>query len=166
MGFYTDVEVDLTLRSEAPQQVAMILTQMMSGEWEWEKKAELPEHLLFESERWMNMFRCGSTENAVQWVTPKPDGSIHFKSRSSFKNYDREVDRFCDWIHSHCVPQTEPIIETVNEDKFQRRYFSDGRAEYLNDPDPYNDWRPGFGGCGEPPEKRWVPCTLELEKGG
>jgi len=97
---YTEIYVNAVVKDD-PELISVI-RYMLGQDVDTPK---LPDHALFQTERWGYMLTCSS-----YYFTPKSVGILEqdeitgkwsLISVSSFKNYDGEVERFFDWIAPH-----------------------------------------------------------------
>lgn len=100
MGMYTELVISTRIVDDP--HVINILKYMIG---ETEEKPELPDHPLFQTDRWKIMLSCCShyfTPSVVhQLQYNKIGGYWVFINRSDFKNYDNEVNKFFDWIQPY-----------------------------------------------------------------
>ncbi len=102
MGMYTELVCAFDLREDVPQNVIDILQYMVSSEKP--RNFQIPDHLLFDTTRWNIMLQCdsfyfpGETYSRIGfdkisgwWMT----------IRCNLKNYDREIQKFIDWIQPY-----------------------------------------------------------------
>jgi len=129
MGYYTRVKFRASLRGDTPSEVVDLLSAVADGD---RSRAEAisPKHPFFEAPRWMGLL-CG-TYAAPSWpeadgrlsIERCSDGSLVLAFHSSTKNYDKELDKFCDWLAPHlAVDQGQVVGEFEGEDDaYERRY--------------------------------------------
>lgn len=103
MGMYTEIYIKLTLKRGIPQHVINTLKVMIGEEETLE--GGLPEHSLFQSCRWLFMLRSSSYYHIPEsfshlWWDDIAD-QWFLISRSDFKNYDSEAEKFFDWIEPY-----------------------------------------------------------------
>lgn len=110
MGMYTELFV--TARIKDRDNVPQILKYMLEGEGE--PDFELPNHPLFQTDRWHFMLRCTSyyftpiTASALKEDPISKNWS--FVSYSNFKNYDNEVELFFDWLRPYVDDEVGTLI--------------------------------------------------------
>lgn len=101
MGMYTELVFGARLQPDLPQKVEKALKYMVRGTGK--EPEELPDHEFFQSERWARLFHCGSyyfgihrPHAIMEW--DDISNSYSLSTRSSIKNYDKEIDKFLDWV--------------------------------------------------------------------
>lgn len=104
MGMYTEFHFNVELISNVSSEVLEILKFMISNE---EKKdsslLNLPNHVLFNTNRWKWMLLCDSYYfNADTHSTLRKENLgkdyYYLCIKCNLKNYDNEIDKFVDWI--------------------------------------------------------------------
>lgn len=99
MGTYTELHLNVRFSRHTPEQVIHTLSWMLS---EGPMPLAMPDHPLFETDRFAGMLRSGSAYfgNATPSAMHKElDTGEHVLSvHTSFKNYNDEIDKFIDWI--------------------------------------------------------------------
>lgn len=105
MGMYTELVVATQVRN-VPEAIAVL--QFMAGVTE--TTPPLPEHALFQTDRWDSLFTCNSHYfvplSVVKLQYNDIAGAWSLISRADLKNYDNEVEKFIDWIRPYldCSP--------------------------------------------------------------
>lgn len=103
MGMYTELNIAVNFKKLGEPEV-YALRRMTE---DYETNVPLPDHPLFHAERWDYMLRCSSYYFAgPTHCIFKFDKSLdgwQLSVRSSFKNYDEELEKFLSWI--------EPLVE-------------------------------------------------------
>ena len=115
MGDYTRIKFYAKLRSDTPASVLEVLRATFTSE-EAVSKELRPDHPFFRAPRWEPLFQCTS----VYFETPGSRGLVEGKTtilqfHSSLKNYDDEIEKFCDWIGPYLA---EPPGTVVGERQF------------------------------------------------
>ena len=96
MGMYTELALEFDLKETTPQSVMDVLFYLMN---EQQEPNELPNHPLFQTDRWRSLFLGTSTYFEEQYASLKHDGvSYHLKTCANLKNYQGEIDLFLDFI--------------------------------------------------------------------
>ena len=122
MGMYTEFHFNSRLKTDTPPEVIEILKFMTSDR---AKPEVLPEHPLFECDRWVWMLKCTSyyfdqiTHSVVE--RDEVNNDYYLSIRCDLKNYDGEIEKFCDWI--------EPYL-----DKIPGEFLGFSRYEEIKDP--------------------------------
>lgn len=102
MGMYTEIHFNSELKQDVPQSVVDVLHYMLG---EIKEEPTLPDHPLFQCDRWRSLFRMDSYYfDADTHSTMRKDkiADAHYLCvRANLKNYDDEIDRFVDWITPH-----------------------------------------------------------------
>lgn len=100
MGMYTELIFGAGLKSDTPEKVINILKYMVR---DLEEKPELFDHEFFQCDRWEYLF----TMTSYYFGAHRPPSKIEFddisnaytiSTRANLKNYDGEIEKFCDWI--------------------------------------------------------------------
>lgn len=136
MGMYTELVLNLTIKSDAPPEALAVLRQLANGDDEPKK---LPDHPFFKCPRWSMVMQCSS-----HYFVPFSLSKLHSTSytddyylstRSDLKNYDDEIDLFVDWLR--------PYIDGLAGDFIgYKRYEEDLNPTLAYLSDDGIDWRP------------------------
>lgn len=108
MGMYTAIHFNSELNIPKECGVAEVLKYMVGGR---ETEPELPEHLLFKTERWRFMLQCDSyyfdedTHSTLRW--DEISEAYYLCIRSNLKNYDSEIEQFIKWIMPYCATKQD-----------------------------------------------------------
>ena len=100
MGMYTEFHFNASLKKGTPEGVLNVLRYMV-GDIE-DRPQNLPDHDLFKTQRWWLMLVCNSyyfdadTHSTLRF--DDINDSHYLCVRSNLKNYDSEIEKFCDWI--------------------------------------------------------------------
>lgn len=99
MGMYTELHYNARLKSDVDVRVIATLNVMLDHRLEI---TELPDHPLFATPRWRHMLTCDSYSFAADTHSTLRHDSISDQwvlcIRCNLKNYDDEIEKFCDWI--------------------------------------------------------------------
>lgn len=100
MGMYTALHYAAELKSDVQQEVIDVLNYMLAGDKP--QQPSLPDHPLFTTARWEWMLLCDSYYfDADTHSTLRYDdiaNSYYLTIQCNLKNYDDEIEKFCDWI--------------------------------------------------------------------
>jgi len=115
MGDYTRIKFYAKLRSDTPASVLEVLRATFTSEEAVPEELK-PDHPFFRETRWESLFLCTS----VYFETPEPRGLVEgdttiLQFHSSLKDYDVEIEKFCDWIGPYLA---EPPGTVVGERQF------------------------------------------------
>lgn len=105
MGMYTQLVMGVNVKGDAPKEVIEVLEYMLNHEMGEQPKVELPSHPLFQSGRWRYMLMCdsyyfdGQTVSKMDWDEIGKEWNLSI--RCNLKNYDNEIENFCDWINPY-----------------------------------------------------------------
>lgn len=113
MGMYTEFVMAAELIDSVPNQVIDILEYML-GETRDSPKV-LPDHPLFQTDRWRMMLTCDSAYFAGETYSKfnrrySNEEPYILTIRSNFKNYNREIKLFLDWIGPYLDMTYDPFI--------------------------------------------------------
>ena len=139
MGMYTALHLGVDLKSETPKEVLDILEYMCVDNEQLATMPRLPDHPLFQTERWNWMFHCDSYY--FDYNTDCSFTHDHITNRHNLsvtcnlKNYDQEIQNFLNWVAPFVVDtydqcsgyflyEEEPIPDLI--------FFKDGKA-YLQE---------------------------------
>lgn len=105
---YTELIVGAKLKQETPVEVIHILSFMLG------ENTPCPpldvsrefDHKFFKTERWRFMLSCSSyyfgfPKSTSVFKLDEINGSYVISTRSSFKNYDNELELFIDWFRKY-----------------------------------------------------------------
>ena len=101
MGMYTELVLGVDLRSDTPNEVVDTLTYMLAIDQE-DLTPIIPDHELFQTDRWEVMLRCGSsyfdggTHSEMSY--DKYGRVWRISIRCNLKNYSSEIEKFINWI--------------------------------------------------------------------
>ena len=102
MGMYTEFHYNVELDHETPEPVIKVLEYMVSNEKNSKPDTTFSNHPLFEAERWWVMLTCDSYNFAADTHSTlrfdKKAKCYYLNIRCNFKNYDNEIQKFCDFI--------------------------------------------------------------------
>lgn len=138
MGMYTELVLNLEIKSSIPDDALAVLRFLANGDVE---PATLPDHPFFKADRWSMIMRCSSYYfvpfSLSKLESPVSVSSSHYLStRSDLKNYGNEIDLFVDWLM--------PYVDAY-EGNFlgYKRYEEDEKPTLLYvGKDAKPDWRP------------------------
>lgn len=101
MGMYTELVLNVTISSDAPEEVVTMLRAMANRDVE-PGDLPRPDHPFFKTGRWSALMAASShyfIPFALSEMRSLDYTSYHYLStRSDLKNYDNEIDLFIDWL--------------------------------------------------------------------
>lgn len=123
MGMYTEFVLGVDLVRETPKEVIDILDFMITNDLD-DNEPILPDHPLFNTERWRYMLQSdsyyfGGFSNSLIDAPRFIEDVYKLSIRSNLKNYDSEIELFLNWLN--------PYIET-------RGFIGYMRYEEFDDP--------------------------------
>lgn len=102
MGMYTELHYNAEIKPDAPESVVNILRFMLG---ETETQPELPQHPLFQTDRWRWMLTsdsCYFDANSHSTLRYDDISKSHYLCvRCNLKNYCNEIQQFCDWVRPY-----------------------------------------------------------------
>src|SRR5215475_970425 len=105
MGMYTELVLACKLKRDVPQEVLNLLRFLCGGVERPPRPADedLPEHPLFQSERWEGVLNAGSFYFPGEPYSNLrvPSDSAYLTVRSNLKNYGSEIEYFVQWVASY-----------------------------------------------------------------
>ena len=107
MGEYTELRMDVVLKSDTPLDVVDALLVMLR----FDVGLVMPDHdhPLFRTPRWDRMFTCGSAyhpdAHGSKMDRDEFTGQLKLHVHSSFKHYNNEIPLFMDWIKPYLDPE-------------------------------------------------------------
>jgi hypothetical protein len=123
MGMYTELHYNAELRKDVPTQVLDALRWMLG---ELDQPVDLPDHPLFKMTRAGFMLRCDSYYFAADTHSTLRlddiDKQYRICIRCNLKNYEGEIEAFCDWI--------DPYVDAYDGD-----FLGFSRYEESEDPE-------------------------------
>jgi len=152
MGNYTDFVLNVKLKSDMPAPaIDMLLFLSDQGP----EPKTLPDHMFFSSKLW-RVILIGSLPIGSMPDTPPlfkkddddEDGPYWLSVRSEFRNYDREIVRFLDWLLPHLDAMDGDFLgyeKTEGNDELSLYYFKEtipfepGAARYIEEVKIYED---------------------------
>lgn len=100
MGMYTELHFNAELKDDVPEDVMDTLRFMVG--LESEPPLNTPDHPLFSTYRWDFMLECDSyyfpASTRSELVYAEPNDDYYLCIRCNLKNYDKEIQKFIDWI--------------------------------------------------------------------
>lgn len=134
MGMYTAISLGVELNIEQNDPVSELL-RCMTGQIEL--VGELPDHPLFEQDRWRALLCCDSyyfnyqTSFELRW--DNISNNYYLSGVSNLKNYGGEIDLFLDWLNPYIHASSSGFIGwTMYEEDWwptilmRRRLIRDG----------------------------------------
>lgn len=114
MGMYTQVELEVMLKRDTPQEIIHFIEVMTNGPWDLRDAVaqKKPDHKFFQADRWGNLFfgmYSGFERPTGSFIALDNDERLRLVIQAELKNYDAEVSRFLDWIKPYVEPQEEPV---------------------------------------------------------
>lgn len=106
MGMYTELNIAVTFKDEVPSEVVKVLSYMGREPSDKCDTPKLPEHPLFQTDRWSWMLRSGgsyyfSGKPHLTWVLDDIAKCWFLTLRTNIKNYTEEWEHFLDFIAPH-----------------------------------------------------------------
>lgn len=102
MGMYTEFHFNSELKEDTPSEVINLLKWLL---WDADQPEPLPVHPFFECDRRRNIFTGDSYYFDAQTYSileyDSVSESYFLCVRSNLKNYDSEIQKFCDWIRPY-----------------------------------------------------------------
>ena len=99
---YTALHFAAELKKDTPEVVIDTLKSMVEGGLPFKEPKELPEHELFETDRWRYLFTMDSyyfaADTHATFRFDEIAGAWFLTVTSNLKNYDSEIQKFIDWI--------------------------------------------------------------------
>ena len=122
MGMYTELNIGVDLTPSTPDSVIEVLNYMLGNK---EDMVEVPDHPLFQTERWRYMLgsdSCyfdGRTDSSM--VRDAVTGVYALNVRCNLKNYDGEISKFLDFIFPYV--RTYGFIGYTRYEEFELPYL-------------------------------------------
>lgn len=116
---YTEILTNFDLKKETPQCVIDLLHYLIQPN---EQPKNLPEHPLFQTERWRLLFTGSSAyfDTEPYASLTSSDTHYHLKTCANFKNYDGEIDLFWDFI--------TPYIDEIPGAYLGHKFYEENEA--------------------------------------
>ena len=105
MGMYTEFHYNAEVKRDIPQDAKAILDYMVLNTFD---EPPTPDHPLFDTARWRLMLRCDSAYFDAETYSTFRDSDgrgLFLCIRCNLKNYDNEIEKFCDWIRPYIDKQ-------------------------------------------------------------
>lgn len=136
MGMYTELVMNVELKSSMPDNVLAVIRAMAEGEGDTLNRGILPSHPLFSADRWTYMLRSGSfyfvptsATILIENFSDTDHPTRHLSVRTDLKNYDNEIDLFADWIAPYIEDGGFAGYKRYEEDEHPTLlYFEGGKA--------------------------------------
>ncbi len=127
MGMYTELHFNVELERDAPDSVRAILEHMVRTTDEDVEAPDLPDHLLFKTERWDFMLHCDSyyfpADTHSTFRRDEIGDAWYLCVRTNLKNYGGEIEKFLDWVL--------PYVDADNECLGYYRYEADAHPTLI-----------------------------------
>ena len=139
MGMYTEFVFASELKKETPKEVIDILKYMVGDVEEY--TCELPNNDLFKTRRWEFMLRCDSYyfdgKTSSIFVYDDIAKSYFITIRCNLKNYNSEIENFCDWISPYLKQYNNNFLGYHRYEEFNNPtllYYVNGKVKefYVN----------------------------------
>lgn len=91
MGTYTTFKAIIELETDLPTEVRQLINAMIRPPDHWVTPANLPDHPLFQTDRWWLMLDESRFSDNILYAD------------CNFKNYDNEINKFLHWIAQYTV---------------------------------------------------------------
>lgn len=111
MGNYTELKVDIVLKSDTPEDARLLLDALIAGETDATIKEIKPTHVFWHTYRFdfLGRSNCeGDPEDFASYEFP------NLKIRCSVKNYDQILQKFLQWV----LPYVEAITGTYHYEEY------------------------------------------------
>ena len=114
MGMYTELHYNVELIENVPEEVLDVLRHMLYTGEEMLPEPPLPDHALFESDRWHYMlvmdsyYFSGDTHSTLRYDDISKEYTLSI--RCNLKNYDNEIEKFIDWIHPYIAKEVGDFL--------------------------------------------------------
>lgn len=113
MGMYTEVYLAIELKRDTPQEIINVLKFLAEDTHELPFEL-IPDHPFFKCERWRWLFSMSSAYHPAAVINNFWQDDISkqwlINIHSSIKNYDQEIQKFCDWI----APYVNAYVNDIN----------------------------------------------------
>jgi hypothetical protein len=93
MGMYTELVMNFELKNSTSKEVVDILSFLFNDS---ERPDILPDHEFFKCDTW-DFIGNGCSHYFTPFSLSRFKGG-HISTRSDLKNYDREIEKFIDWV--------------------------------------------------------------------
>lgn len=106
MGMYTELVCAFELKDDTPENVIKVLGAMCNGDTDLLDENDIPNHELFETQRWRFMLRSDSYyfDGDTNSTLRKDDIAGWIATiRCNLKNYKNEIEKFIDWIEKYIL---------------------------------------------------------------
>ena len=123
MGMYTELLIDVELKTETPDNILKIIEFMIGVN---ETAPELTSHELFKTERWSNMLMSDSSYfigDTCSYIDYGDLKEITLHVRCNLKNYDYEIEKFIDFIR--------PFVNELNDEYWGYKRYEEERLPTL-----------------------------------
>lgn len=123
MGNYTEFHFNARLKENTPDQVLDVLKYMIDDEGE---KSELPDHPFFKTHGWELMLQLDTVYFPVEACSVVYARGLSI--RCAFKNYDNEIELFCNWIAPYLDADDEDFLgfcRFENDNEPELIYYKD-----------------------------------------
>lgn len=120
---YTQLHIGTKLKKDLPVDVLDILNYMTSKEEHKTEPKILPQHPLFETDRWHWMLRCGSYyfnyKNHCRFDFDEIGQHYWLNITTSLKDYNDEIAKFLDWISDYLDDNIAMLDEFVGYVRYE-----------------------------------------------
>lgn len=136
MGMYTELQFTAEIDYDKHEEIIDILRYMTGAEGLVLEDLTIPEHELFDTDRWEYMLRSSSYYFPGQphYVLNEEHefSLVNLSVRTDLKNYGNEIQKFLDWIRPYVL--TEDHLRDLSKDTEHRMFVGYMRYEAEVDP--------------------------------
>lgn len=136
MGMYTELQFTAEIDYEKHEEIIDILRYMTGDESVKRESLTIPEHELFDTDRWEYMLRTSSYYFPGQphYVLNEEHelNLVNLSVRTDLKNYGNEIQKFLDWIRPYVL--AEDRLRGSDKDAERRMFVGYMRYEAEVDP--------------------------------
>jgi len=103
MGMYTELYIACEMKPDLPKDVEEVLLYLFG---DGDKPETLPDHEFFKTFRW-SLIGTGSSYYFIPFAVSNiqmagfTEPSYYITSRSDIKNYEKEIQKFLDWLRPY-----------------------------------------------------------------
>lgn len=135
MGMYTELSLAVEFKENLPEPVVSALTYMVREDDAVPRPENLPDHPLFQTERWDWMLRSGGSyyfdaRPFCRWEYDDIAGAWFLTFCTNIKNYRSEWEHFVDFIAPYLTYESRKFIGhyRYEEDEEPTLLYADGKG--------------------------------------
>ncbi len=140
MGTITQFHLKVVLKKDVPDTIKYVFSPINNKEVDFEGWdivcGQISDHMFFKLPRWNRLFFGSAFQNLQPSRRVNQQGYTHISLHGEMKNYDGEIEAFCEWIGPFLTGRKNRIYigwskHDMAFDAPQRHYWFDTKNKQL-----------------------------------